>query len=43
MHFHDVLTVVSDLPQFSLSALKPQVLDRQQNDYISNAKKENLY
>lgn len=43
MHFHDVLSVVSDLPQFSLSTFKLQLLDRQQNDYISNAKKENLY
>lgn len=34
-----MLSVVSDLPQFSLSAFKPQLLDRQQNDYISNAKK----
>jgi hypothetical protein len=39
VHFHDVLSVFSDLPQFSLSAFKPQLHDRQQNDYISNAKK----
>ena len=40
MHFHHVLSRVSDLPQFSLSTFKPQLLDRQQNDYISNAKKK---
>lgn len=40
MHFHHVLSRVSDLPQFSLSAFKPQLLDRQKNDYISNAKKK---
>jgi hypothetical protein len=43
MHFHDVLSVVSDLPPFSLSTFKPQLPDRQQNYYISNTKKENLY